>query len=213
MPRKKSLRVAALAAMHHVFFRPHEGPRDGLLEYVAGKPLVLDIGCGAGDTTVALAAADPTRLVLGVDLRGARLHRGAEAALRLGLPNVGFTVAPILKLAELLPEGLGEEGWMFFPDPFLKQRAAKHRLTAPAHLAAYRRLFRRGARLHLRTDSRPMFEYSRRMVEKAHFKLCRSEIALPPYEGTRDALPILSRYEARFRAEGRTLHYLEFQVG
>ncbi len=212
MPRKKALRVAELSAMQHVFLRPHDGSSASLLEYVAAKPVALDIGCGSGDTTVALAAADPSRLYLGVDLRGARLHRGAAAAARLGLTNVAFTVAPILALAKLLPDGIGDEGWFFFPDPFLKRRAAKHRLTAPAHLSAYRRLFRAGARLHLRTDSAPMFEYSRRTLERAQFTLCRAVTSAPPYEGTELTPPVLSRYEARFRAQGRTLHVLEFQV-
>ena len=212
MPRKKALRVAELSALPRVFLRPDRGSSASLLGCLGEKPVALDIGCGSGDTTVAMAAADPSRLYLGVDLRGARLHRGAIAAAALGLPNVVFTVAPILALAALLPEGIGDEGWFFFPDPFLKQRATKHRLTAPAHLSAYRRLFRPGARLHLRTDSAPMYEYSKRSLQSARFTLCRSLTSRPPYSETEIAPPVLSRYEARFRAEGRTLHVLEFQV-
>lgn len=212
MARKKTLRLAELADMAHVFIWPRIGWESALVEFVGGHRLVLDIGCGTGDTTVALAAADPSRLYLGVDLKGARLHRGAEAARRAGLTNVAFTVAPVRVLSEILPKATCEEGWLFFPDPFLKRRAVKHRLTAPAHLAGYRGLFREGARIHLRTDSRTLFEYSRRTLEAAGFSLCRAETSVPPYTLAEAHPAIHSRYELRYRSEGRTLHFIEFQV-
>lgn len=213
MPRKKSIRVARLADMEHVFVRPHAGWERALADYAEGGGLVLDMGCGTGDTTVALAAADPARLHLGIDLKGARLHRGAEKARALGLANVAFTVAPILTLLEFLPKASCEEGWIFFPDPFPKNRAAKHRLTAPRHLEAYRSLFRPGARVHLRTDSRPLYEYSRRTLQAAAFNVFRADTSAPPYALAEEFPAIRSRYEQRFRLEGRTLHFIDFQVG
>jgi tRNA (guanine-N7-)-methyltransferase len=212
MPRKKTIRAAALAGMPHVFIRPGSATCAPLLEFVAGGRMALDLGCGSGDTTVALAARDPARRYLGVDLKGARLHRGAEASLRLGLANVAFLVAPLLSLAALVPEGTFDEGWLFFPDPHPKRRAAKHRLTSPVHLAAYRRLFRRGASLHLRTDSEALFEYSRIMLQRSGFAVQRESTCAAPYPETEPPTTSPSRYEARFRALGRTLHFIDFQV-
>lgn len=212
MPRKKVLRVAALADMPNVFLRPHERSALALLAYLSEGPAVLDLGCGSGDTTVALAERDGARRYLGVDFKGARLHRGAEAALRLGLANVAFVVAPLLSLVPLLPEGRFDEGWLFFPDPYPKRRAAKHRLTSPVYLAAYRRLFRPGALLHLRTDSQLLFDYSRLTLGRFGFAVEHKRTSRPPYAEPELPPAPPSRYESRFRAEGRTLHFIDFQV-
>jgi tRNA (guanine-N7-)-methyltransferase len=212
MSRKKSVRVAQLGQMAHVFVRPQEPDALALSDFATGKSLVLDIGCGSGDTTVAMAAADPGRHYLGVDLKGARLHRGAEAAARLRLTNVAFAVISILDLPQLLPEHACVEAWLFFPDPFLKRRAAKHRLTSPAYLSAYRRLLRAGARLHLRTDSRALFEYSQKSLKEAGFTVCQAVTLRPPYDESGPWPEVPSRYESRFRKEGRDLHGLIFQV-
>ena len=211
MPRKKSLRVAELTRMPNVFLPP-QAPEGALKDFATRRPLVLDLGCGRGETTVGMAARDPDRHYLGVDLKAARLHRGAEAAGRLGLTNVAFAVLSILKLQEVLPERICDEGWLLFPDPFIKQRAAKHRLTSPAHLAAYRRLLRVGASLHLRTDSLPLFEYSLRAVQQAGFSVRTAATLLPPYPEEGVGPPVHSKYEARFRREGRALHDLVFRV-
>jgi tRNA (guanine-N7-)-methyltransferase len=206
MPRRKSQRLAELSAMPHVFLEPETSPT--LRSFAGQKPLVLDLGCGRGDTTVAMATADPSRHYLGVDLKGARLHRGAEAALKSGLTNVAFAVFSILHLERALPKPRGVEAWIFFPDPFLKTRAAKHRLTSPAYLRAYRRLLQEGATVHLKTDSLFMFEYTLRTLGREGCVLLDSVPDLPtPKEGE-----VQSAYESKFRREGRAIHYLSFQV-
>ena len=54
------------------------------------RPIVLELGCGKGEYTVALAADDPARNYIGVDIKGARMWRGAKTATEQGMDNVGF---------------------------------------------------------------------------------------------------------------------------
>ena len=54
------------------------------------RPIVLELGCVKGEDTVALAADDPARNYIGVDIKGARMWRGAKTATEQGMDNVGF---------------------------------------------------------------------------------------------------------------------------
>ncbi len=115
--------------------------------------IVLEIGFGMGESTLAMAAADPDRDVIGVEVHtpgvGALL-RGAESA---GLKNIRVVVGDArLVLQDMLTADSLDEVRVFFPDPWPKSRHHKRRLVAPsfARLAAGRLL--PGGRLHLATD-------------------------------------------------------------
>jgi len=210
MPRRKKQRIGELAGMPHVFVWPEESPE--LRDFALCRPLVLDLGCGRGDTTVAMAELDPERHYLGVDLKGARLHRGAEVARQSGLANVAFAVHTVLELDRLLPEQVCVEGWLLFPDPYPKQRASKHRLISPGYLEVYRRLMRRGARIHLKTDSPLLFEYGLRTLRRQGCMVHDVVRDLPPSAESGCLRAVQSAYETRFRQEGRAIHYLSFEV-
>lgn len=125
------------------------------LEAVFGRRagVVLDIGFGMGEATVAMAAADPGRDVLAVEVH----TPGAGALLRdvaaAGLTNIRVVVGDArLVLAGMLTPGCLEEVRVYFPDPWPKSRHHKRRLVTAdfARLAATR--LRPGGRLHLATD-------------------------------------------------------------
>ena len=54
------------------------------------NPIVLELGCGRGEYTVALAERNPDRNYIGVDIKGARMWRGAKTATERGMTNAGF---------------------------------------------------------------------------------------------------------------------------
>ena len=54
------------------------------------RPIVLELGCGRGEYTVAMARRSPGRNYIGIDRKGARLWRGCKDALEQGLSNVAF---------------------------------------------------------------------------------------------------------------------------
>jgi tRNA (guanine-N7-)-methyltransferase len=176
------------------------------------QPLVLELGCGRGEATVAMARSDPDRHYLGIDLKGARLHRGAEAAGQQQLGNVAFVVISIKDLGRLVPEGGCHEAWMFFPDPFAKRRKTKHRMTSPDYLRVYRQIMAPGALLHLKTDVSDLFEYSLTTLEREGCVIHRAATNLAEDECDPFPLAVRSDYELRFRAEHRPIYYICFSV-
>ena len=101
------------------------------------NPIVLELGCGKGEYTVALAERDPSRNFIGIDIKGARMWRGAKTATDRRMPNVGFLRTRIEFINGLFAEGEVDEIWITFPDPQLKSRRAKKRLTSPLFLGYY----------------------------------------------------------------------------
>lgn len=95
------------------------------------RPIVLELGCGKGEYTVALAERDPGRNFIGIDIKGARMWRGAKTATERQMRNVGFLRTRIEMIASFFAEGEVDEIWITFPDPQLKSRRAKKRLTSP----------------------------------------------------------------------------------
>ena len=125
------------------------------------RPIVLELGCGKGEYTVALAADDPARNYIGVDIKGARMWRGAKTATEQGMDNVGFLRTRIEFITSFFAPGEVSELWITFPDPQLKTRRAKKRLTAPPFLACYAQLLAPGGWINLKTDSQHLYRYGR----------------------------------------------------
>ena len=125
------------------------------LEAVFGRraDVVLEVGFGMGEATLAMAAADPDRDVLAVDVHtpgAGALLREASAA---GLSNIRVVIGDARHvLSHMLAVGSLAEVRIFFPDPWPKARHHKRRLVTPSfvHLAATR--LRAGGGLHLATD-------------------------------------------------------------
>ena len=69
------------------------------------NPIVLELGCGKGEYTVALAERDPSRNFIGIDIKGARMWRGAKTATDRRMPNVGFLRTRIEFINGLFAEG------------------------------------------------------------------------------------------------------------
>ncbi|MFZ0158875.1 MAG: tRNA (guanosine(46)-N7)-methyltransferase TrmB [Kineosporiaceae bacterium] len=126
-------------------------------------PVVLEIGFGMGETTLALATDDPDRDVIAVDVH----TPGAGALLRAldgaGRCNVRVAVADALVVLRdlLTPQSL-DEIRVFFPDPWPKARHRKRRLYSPAFAALAADRLRPGGRLHSATDWAP---YAAQMLQ------------------------------------------------
>ena len=86
------------------------------------KPLVLELACGRGEYSLALGEHRPTNNYLGVDVKGARIWKGAKMAIDRGLSNVGFLRTRIEQLALFFAEAEVSEIWITFPDPFFAKR-------------------------------------------------------------------------------------------
>ena len=127
-------------------------------------PIVLELGCGKGDYTIALAERHPEINYIGVDIKGARLWKGAKYATENALPNVAFLRTRIEFIDAFFCPGEVAEIWLTFSDPQLRG-SENARLSSPLFLERYRHFLRPGGIVHLKTDSRYLYEYTQAVCQ------------------------------------------------
>lgn len=177
------------------------------------KPIVLELGCGKGEYTIALAQRDPDRNYIGIDIKGARMWRGAKTATEQNMKNVAFVRTRIEFINSFFGEGEISEVWITFPDPQLKTRRAKKRLTAPLFLERYAKMLSENGVINLKTDSQHLFAYTSAVID--HFSL-PCEVANDDIYGSGYADEVLSvktAYEQMFLERGLPITYTRFSLG
>lgn len=175
-------------------------------------PIVLELGCGKGEYTVALAKQFPDKNFIGIDIKGARFWRGAKTALEENLHNVAFIRSQIELLEYLFAANEIAEIWITFPDPQIKYKRTKHRLTNPQFLERYQKVLQPDGLVHLKTDSEFMHGYTLGLlqglglnIEYAHHNVYNNDYA-PPHVTT-----IQTFYERQYLAEGKKITYIAFK--
>ena len=176
---------------------------DGALDYDPrawfgrAAPLVLEIGSGMGESTAALAAAEPDVDHLAVEVFepgiAALLMRAAELTNLVVLRGDAVAL-----LTTRVPEASLAGIRIFFPDPWPKRRHHKRRLVQPAFAALAATRLRPGGTLHMATDWADYAEQMRAVAD-AEPRLVGGEVPRPPWR------PV-TKFEARARAEGRDVH-------
>ena len=177
------------------------------------NPIVLELGCGKGEYTVALAERHPDKNFIGIDIKGARMWRGAKTATERGMTNVGFLRTRIEFITSLFDEGEVAELWITFPDPQLKTRRAKKRLTSPLFLGCYARLLAPDGWINLKTDSQHLFNYTAEVIRRFDLPC---EVADNDIYGSGFADEVLSvktAYEQVYLRRGLPITYKRFSLG
>ncbi|MFN9595390.1 MAG: tRNA (guanosine(46)-N7)-methyltransferase TrmB [Bacteroidota bacterium] len=172
------------------------------------RPIVLELGCGKGEYTVGLSRMFPNQNFIGIDRKGARIWRGAKTINEEQVMNAAFMRAQIQHLGSIFEPQEISSIWITFPDPQPQKTREKSRMTAPRFLDMYRKLLVPGGRVHLKTDSLPLHEYS---VERANAAGATIHVSTSDLYATLDADPVLdikTTYEKRFLAEGLKICYL-----
>ena len=176
------------------------------------QPITLELACGRGEYTLGLARMFPERNFIGVDVKGARIWKGAKIALAEELQNAAFLRTRIEQINHFFEAGEVEEIWITFPDPFLKK--ANRRLTAPAFLDAYRKLLPPGGLVHLKTDSPELTESTLAVLagyEEAQLIYFDDDIYSHPL--FMPELELKTYYEKMHLRDGKTIKYLRMKVG
>jgi len=140
------------------------------------RPIVVELGCGKGEYTIDLALRNPGCNYIGVDIKGARLWKGAKYATEQSLPNVAFLRTRIEFIESLFAPEEVSEIWITFADPQIGRE--KKRLTSPLFLSRYRNFLKKGGIVHLKTDSRYLHEYTRAIAEQNGLEIlaCTSDL-------------------------------------
>jgi tRNA (guanine-N7-)-methyltransferase len=223
MGKNKLRRFAENATFEHVV-QPSftELMRDGLALrgrwnaelFKCEAPIVLELGCGRGEYTVGLAQLAPEKNYIGVDIKGARIWRGARTAKELGLTNVAFLRTHVDHIVRCFGPQEVSEIWLTFSDPQIGK--ARKRLTSPLFLARYKEILVPGGLIHLKTDSPLLYEYTLEQIaahqlpiyEKSDNVYADLVHRVPPEEQA--VLNIRTYYESMWLKEGRTIHYVRF---
>ena len=174
------------------------------------NPIVLELGCGRGEYTVALARRFPDKNFIGVDIKGARMWTGATEAIREGLSNVGFLRTNIEIIDRLFAQGEVSEIWLTFPDPQMKKQTK--RLTSSLFLSRYSKILSDDAVVHLKTDSNFMFTYTKYITEVNSLPLVDCIDDVYPQESVGDILSIRTYYESQWLERGLTIKYISFRL-
>lgn len=177
------------------------------------RPIVLELGCGKGEYTIDLAMRNPEFNYIGVDIKGARLWKGAKFATENSLGNVAFLRTRIEFITAFFAPGEVSEIWLTFSDPQFK--SANSRLTSPVFLEKYRSFLVPGGVVHLKTDSRFLFEYSSSVVHANALRTLASTTDLygtPRIAGMDALYEVQTFYERMFLQQGYKITYLEFCI-
>ena len=175
------------------------------------NPIVLELGCGKGEYSVNLAVMFPEKNFLGIDIKGARFWRGAKTALAEKINNVGFLRTQIELVDFIFDENEIDEIWITFPDPQIKYKRTKHRMTNPDFLNKYKKILKPNGMVHLKTDSEYMHGYTLGLleglgitIEYAHHDLY-STTNVP-----KEVTAIQTHYESQYLAINKKITYLRF---
>jgi tRNA (guanine-N7-)-methyltransferase len=176
-PRRRSIRsfvrrsgrlgpgqARALRDLGPQFVIPYAAaPLDLRRAFGNANPVIAEIGFGMGETTAQIAAAQPQRNFLGIEVHppgiGALLKRIGEQGLR-NVRIVGHDAVEVLQQM-IAPQTLAGLH-VFFPDPWHKKRHHKRRLIKPPFVALAASRLTPGGYIHCATDWQ---EYAEEMLD------------------------------------------------
>jgi tRNA (guanine-N7-)-methyltransferase len=198
------------------------------------NPVILELGCGKGEYTIGLATRFPGNNYIGIDIKGARMWRGAKTANEQKLPNVAFLRTRIEFINSFFATDEVDEIWITFPDPHPGGRNSNKRLTSPRFLNKYRLFLKNKGLVHLKTDNIELYKYTKTVVSNNNLEMifATNDLYLESIANetmssqnksplgdlgvnnyfTDDILSIRTHYEKIFLNEGLKIYYLSFRL-
>lgn len=176
------------------------------------RPVVLELGCGKGEYTIGLAIKYPEKNHIGVDIKGARIWRGAKTAYEKKITNAMFLRTRIEFINSFFADNEVDEIWITFPDPHPKRRSYRNRLTSSYFLNSYRRFLKDGGIVHLKTDNTVLYNYTCGLVEFNNLLVLADTDDLYSGESENEILSIRTHYENIFLRQGQKIYYLSFRL-
>ena len=176
-------------------------------------PIVLELGCGKGEYSVNLAKRFPDKNFIGVDIKGARFWRGAKTALEEEMTNVGFLRTQIELIDHCFSEDEVSEIWITFPDPQIKYKRTKHRLTNKEFLDKYRSILKTSGTINLKTDSEFMHGYTLGLLQGLNEEILYAHHDVYGSDGVpKEVIEIQTFYEKQYLEIDKKITYIKFQL-
>ncbi|MAP01517.1 MAG: tRNA (guanosine(46)-N7)-methyltransferase TrmB [Flavobacteriales bacterium] len=186
------------------------------LEFKNDNPIVLELGCGKGEYTVGLAKLNPDINFIGVDIKGARIWRGAKTTNDENIENVRFLRTKIDFIDHFFTKDEVSDIWLTFSDP--QPKRPRKRLTSPLFIDRYKKILCPNGIIHLKTDSNLLYHYTLDEIKENNYKIIEnsdniySELIPRASEKLKETLSIQTFYESLWLKENKTIKYIAFVV-
>jgi len=180
------------------------------------NPIVLELGCGKGEYVVGLSRLNPDVNYIGIDIKGARLWRGAKTCIEEGLSNGAFVRSKVDFVDQLFAAGEVNEIWLTFSDP--QPKRPRKRLTSPLFIDRYKKILAPNGLVHIKTDSELLFEYTLEEIEDNDYKNILTswdvygELVKNCDDELRNIMEIKTFYEQKWLGMGIKTKYCKFAL-
>jgi len=175
-------------------------------------PIILELGCGKGEYTIGLAEKYPNKNFIGVDVKGARLWRGLKNAREKELDNVAFIRTQIDLIHFFFGKNEISEIWITFPDPQIKKKNERKRLTSPKFLNKYREFLKPKGIIHLKTDALLLYDYTIEVIEDEGYNILFTNEDVYNSGINNEVTSIQTFYEKKWLQYNTPIKYLQFEV-
>lgn len=174
--------------------------------------IVLEIGCGRGEYTLFLSKKYKNKNYIGIDIKGARIWKGAKNASEEDLPNVLFLRTLVENLPSIFAPDEIDVIWLTFPDPQMKK--TKKRLISANFLRKYQRFLKNCGHIHLKTDSRFLSNYTETLLRENNIQpvYMVKNISDKNCDYLDDVKAVETHYEKQFTERGIPINYIQFQL-
>jgi tRNA (guanine-N7-)-methyltransferase len=198
------------------------------------NPIILELACGRGEYTLGLSGLLPGCNFIGVDIKGARLWRGAKTAIEKQYKNSAFLRTRIEFINSFFGADEVDEIWITFPDPHPGKKNSNKRLTCPSFLNIYRNFLKDRGIIHLKTDSEELYNYTIKIARDNELEILLTAKDMDSLRGNRVTVPgdhysfpgdpdyieyistgilsIRTHYELKFMEKGMKIKYLAFRL-
>ena len=176
-------------------------------------PIVLELGCGKGEYSIGLAKKFPNKNFIGIDIKGARFWRGAKTAVEEGISNVAFLRTQIELIEYAFAKNEVDEIWITFPDPQIKYKRTKHRMTNSEFLERYKKILKPDGVVNLKTDSEFMHGYTLGLLHGAGHEVLYANHNVYKQEGSpEEVTAIQTFYESQYLEQNKPITYIRFKI-
>jgi tRNA (guanine-N7-)-methyltransferase len=212
MAQKKLKRFGEIKTFSNVLEYPENMAGTWDVFFKNNNPIILELACGKGEYTTGLAQLYPQKNFIGVDIKGNRIWAGAKFSIDNNLTNVAFLRTQIHKINTYFTINEVKEIWITFPDPQLRISKAKKRLVHPRFLRLYKKILQPGGKIHLKTDSPELYNFTKTVIELYNLALITDIDDVHKDGKVSQDLSIKTHYESLDIAESKRIFYVCFSL-